>query len=134
MIICLSFTFSVVADEYSEGNEDYDNGAAGHDDDDDIKRNQDVTTINNGVDRVDADKKNENTHEEISGNDPDNYRKAEQPIECGTEHGCDHDCTVTDDRIKCACHDGFYLDESDGKTCHGKCDDKFVFHLHLNSR
>lgn len=123
----MSFNFGLAVDEYSEGNEDYDNGDTRRDDDEEINTIHQETTINNAVDRVDADKKNENTHEEISGNDPDSLRKAEVKIECGTEHGCDHDCSVAGNRIQCACHVGFYLDESDGKTCHGKFVDKYIF-------
>lgn len=93
---------------------DYGEGIPEYDDND---KEEESLNIGNEVDRVDADKKNENTHEEISHTDPDNLK---EKLECGTDHGCAHNCVVVDNTIKCACRDGFYLDETNGKTCLGK--------------
>lgn len=107
--------YCYLLDDYSDGNLDYDNT------DRESTNTENVPVehlqFNNEIDHIDADKKNENTHEEITGTDGDNL---EEKLECGTDHGCDHSCVVSDNTIKCICNEGFYLDESNGKTCHGK--------------
>lgn len=107
-ILYLSWT------EFNENGEDY---PTGNEIDTDAE-----TSVDKHVEHVDADKKNENTHEEISGSTAANVEVDAKAVECGTDHGCDHDCYVENNSIRCSCHPGFYLDESDSRTCNGEWD------------
>lgn len=104
----------------SENDDDFDEG---NDEDQENDERDHVTPVKE-VERVDVDKKHENTHEEIANVEPANIEQHKK--ECGTNHGCDHKCTVAldetgaDNGLECSCHIGYTLDTNDGRTCHGE--------------